>query len=229
MVAPATEGAQQTPEFKPAPSELSPPDGKPYHLMVSQNCSYIYSSNIELRNFPDKESHIFMHRLEECHGKNVQVLHRCYPKQDSSLLQLFIMGKTIGTIASRTEAIIPKINRVWKFKCSGKGTTGFSTSSFIRSVRALLMPWSSTSSRSSSGMSKGSLNNLGWLQRSEQFLRIAFVVLAVTYLKKFIRSWARRGFLKLIGGGTDAGTAQASRGMSKSIGDSLLLHVRIRE
>ena len=44
---------------------------------MSQNCSYIYSSNIELRNFPDKESHIFMHRLEESRGKNVQILHRC--------------------------------------------------------------------------------------------------------------------------------------------------------
>jgi len=119
MVAQATEGAQQTPEFKPAPSEISPPDGKPYHLMVSQNCSYIYSSNIELRNFPDKESHIFMHRLEECRGKNVQILHRCYPKQDSSLLQLFIMAKTVGVIANRTEAIIPYLpyarqDKIWK-------------------------------------------------------------------------------------------------------------------
>ncbi len=119
MVAQATEGAQQTPEFKPAPSEISPPDGKPYHLMVSQNCSYIYSSNIELRNFPDKESHIFMHRLEECRGKNVQMLHRCYPRQDSSLLQLFIMGRTVGPIANRTEAIIPYLpyarqDKIWK-------------------------------------------------------------------------------------------------------------------
>ena len=119
MVAQATEGAQQTPDFKPAPSEISPPDDKPYHLMVSQNCSYIYSSNIELRNFPDKESHIFMHRLEESRGKNVQILHRCYPKQDSSLLQLFIMGKTVGAIANRTEAIIPYLpyarqDKIWK-------------------------------------------------------------------------------------------------------------------
>ena len=119
MVAQATEGAQQTPEFKPAPSEISPPDDKPYHLMVSQNCSYIYSSNVELRTFPDKESHIFMHRLEESRDKNVQILHRCYPKQDSSLLQLFIMGKTVGAIASRTEAIIPYLpyarqDKIWK-------------------------------------------------------------------------------------------------------------------
>lgn len=122
MVAEASEGTQQMlsmPAFKPAPSEISPPDGKPYHLMVSQNCSYIYSSNVELRSFPDKESHIFMHRLDECKGKNVQVLHRCYPKQDSSLLQLFIMGKSISAIAHRTEAIIPYLpyarqDKIWK-------------------------------------------------------------------------------------------------------------------
>jgi ribose-phosphate pyrophosphokinase len=122
MVAEASEGTQQmfsAPSFKPAPSEISPPDDKPYHLMVSHNCSYIYSSNIELRSFPDKESHIFMHRLDECRGKNVQVLHRCYPKQDSSLLQLFIMGKSISAIANRTEAIIPYLpyarqDKIWK-------------------------------------------------------------------------------------------------------------------
>lgn len=122
MVADAAGGAQQTPpmpEFKPVPSEIFPADGKPYHLMVSQNCSYIYSSNIELRTFPDKESHIFMHRLEESRGKNVQILHRCYPKQDSSLLQIFIMGKTVGAMANRVEAIIPYLpyarqDKIWK-------------------------------------------------------------------------------------------------------------------
>jgi ribose-phosphate pyrophosphokinase len=101
------------------PTEIAPPDGKPYHLLVSQNCSYIYSSNVELRSFPDKESHILISSLEECRGKNVQMLHRCYPKQDSSLLQLFLVGKAVSGIASRTEAIIPYLpyarqDKIWK-------------------------------------------------------------------------------------------------------------------
>jgi hypothetical protein len=46
-------------------------------LLVSQNSSYLFPANIELKSFPDKESHIFIHDLESCRGQDVQVLHRC--------------------------------------------------------------------------------------------------------------------------------------------------------
>ncbi|MEM4633580.1 MAG: ribose-phosphate diphosphokinase [Candidatus Anstonellaceae archaeon] len=89
------------------------------HLLVSQNSSYLFPANIELKNFPDKESHIFIRDLEACRGKDVQVLHRCYPKQDSSLLQLVLIGKTVSKLANRMEAIIPYLpyarqDKVWK-------------------------------------------------------------------------------------------------------------------
>lgn len=104
---------------KLVPAELSPPDGRPYHLLVSQNCSYLYPSNIQLRAFPDKESHITISNLEACAGKNVQVLHRCYPKQDSSLLQLILIGKTVSAVANKVEAIVPYLpyarqDKIWK-------------------------------------------------------------------------------------------------------------------
>lgn len=88
-------------------------------LLVSQNSSYIFPSNIELRNFQDKESHILIHNLESYRGQEVQVLHRCYPKQDSSLLQLFLVGKTLSKVANRMEAIIPYLpyarqDKIWK-------------------------------------------------------------------------------------------------------------------
>ncbi len=88
-------------------------------LLVSQNSSYLFPANIELRTFPDKESHILIHDLQSCKGQSVQVLHRCYPKQDSSLLQLFLIGKTLGKVASRMEAIIPYLpyarqDKIWK-------------------------------------------------------------------------------------------------------------------
>ena len=91
---------------------------KPTHLLVSQNCSYLFPANIELKSFPDKESHILIHDLEACGGKDVQVLHRCYPKQDSSLLQLLLVGKTVKQVASRTEAVIPYLpyarqDKIW--------------------------------------------------------------------------------------------------------------------
>ena len=88
-------------------------------LLVSQNSSYLFPANIELKSFPDKESHIFIHDLESCRGKDVQVLHRCYPRQDSSLLQLLLIGKTVAKVASRVEAIVPYLpyarqDKIWK-------------------------------------------------------------------------------------------------------------------
>jgi len=88
------------------------------HLLVSQNCSYLFPANIELKSFPDKESHILIHDVEACRGKDVQVLHRCYPKQDSSILQLLLVGKTVKALAARAEAIIPYLpyarqDKIW--------------------------------------------------------------------------------------------------------------------
>ncbi|MCX8197708.1 MAG: ribose-phosphate diphosphokinase [Candidatus Micrarchaeota archaeon] len=89
------------------------------YLLVSQNSSYLFPANIELKSFPDKESHVFIRDLEACRGKDVQVLHRCYPKQDSSLLQLVLIGKTVSKVANRMEAIIPYLpyarqDKIWK-------------------------------------------------------------------------------------------------------------------
>ena len=89
------------------------------HLFVSQNSSYLFPANIELKNFPDKESHILIKDIEIARGKPAQVLHRCYPKQDSSLLQLLLIGKTVSKIATKTEAIIPYLpyarqDKIWK-------------------------------------------------------------------------------------------------------------------
>lgn len=88
-------------------------------LLVSQNSSYLFPANIELKAFPDKESHVFIRDLESCRGYDVQVLHRCYPKQDSSLLQLMFIGKTVSKVANRVEAIVPYLpyarqDKIWK-------------------------------------------------------------------------------------------------------------------
>ncbi len=101
-------------------SPSAPPSaGGKTHLLVSQNCSYLFPANIELKSFPDRESHVFVRDLEACRGADVQVLHRCYPKQDSSLLQLMFVGKALSKVASRVEAIIPYLpyarqDKIWK-------------------------------------------------------------------------------------------------------------------
>ncbi len=104
---------------EPSSSSAHFSGSKNAHLLVSQNSSYLFPANVALKNFPDKESHILVHDLESCRGKDVQVLHRCYPKQDSSLLQLFLIGKTVGKAASRMEAVIPYLpyarqDKIWK-------------------------------------------------------------------------------------------------------------------
>jgi ribose-phosphate pyrophosphokinase len=98
---------------------LTQAKNKVSHLFVSQNCSYLFPANIELKNFPDKESHVFIEDIEACKGLPAQVLHRCYPKQDSSLMQLMLVGKTVSKVASRVEAIIPYLpyarqDKIWK-------------------------------------------------------------------------------------------------------------------
>ena len=113
---------QSTPTQLQSPP-LSPPLSQPFspgsHLFVSQNSSYLFPANIELKNFPDKEAHVLIRDIEACKGKHAQVLHRCYPKQDSSLLQLFLIGKTISKHAAKCEAIIPYLpyarqDKIWK-------------------------------------------------------------------------------------------------------------------
>ncbi|MCX6769081.1 MAG: ribose-phosphate diphosphokinase [Candidatus Micrarchaeota archaeon] len=89
------------------------------HLFVSQNASYLFPSNVVLKNFNDKESHVFIQDINACAGKPAQVLHRCYPRQDSSLLQMMLMGKTISKVATHVEAIIPYLpyarqDKIWK-------------------------------------------------------------------------------------------------------------------
>ena len=111
MVAPASESSALSAQFSPG--------GKAQHLLVSQNCSYLFPASIELKSFPDKESHVLIRELEACRGAELQVLHRCYPRQDSSLLQLMLIGRALSQVASRVEAIIPYLpyarqDKIWK-------------------------------------------------------------------------------------------------------------------
>lgn len=108
--------ATDAPSSQPPAQAASP---RAAHLLVSQNCSYLFPANIELKSFPDKESHVLIRDLEACNGADVQVLHRCYPRQDSSLLQLLLIGKTVSKVANKVEAIVPYLpyarqDKIWK-------------------------------------------------------------------------------------------------------------------
>jgi ribose-phosphate pyrophosphokinase len=66
----------------------------------------IKSRSIILKQFPDGENYV---RIPvEFTGKDVTLIHRCYPNQDRSLMQLFL---TLSTLkeggASRVRAVVP--------------------------------------------------------------------------------------------------------------------------
>jgi len=76
-------------------------------LFVSGNCSDLAKENVELKLFPDGESYVRMPGLEKGRGKHAFILHRCYPDQDRSLIQLFLMLRTLNGIAKKITAIVP--------------------------------------------------------------------------------------------------------------------------
>ncbi len=76
-------------------------------LLVSQNCRDIAAPNIEMKRFPDNESYVRIPELGLCKGKEVTVLHRCFPEQDASLFQLIQILRTLKPVAKRITAIVP--------------------------------------------------------------------------------------------------------------------------
>jgi ribose-phosphate pyrophosphokinase len=76
-------------------------------LLVSANCKDIASPNIEMKRFPDGESYVRIPELESCKGKDVAVLHRCFPEQDASLFQLLQILRTLKPVARKVTAIVP--------------------------------------------------------------------------------------------------------------------------
>src|SRR3989338_3518981 len=53
---------------EPTSNAPLPASHKPSYLFVSQNCSYLFPANIELKSFPDKESHILIQDVDAWRG-----------------------------------------------------------------------------------------------------------------------------------------------------------------
>ncbi|MFH1470310.1 MAG: ribose-phosphate diphosphokinase [Candidatus Micrarchaeota archaeon] len=77
-------------------------------VLKSPNCSDLSLKGVEfeIKNFPDGESYV---RIPiDPKGKKVTVIHRCYPDQDSSLIQLlFVLRQLKAMEAKEITAVVP--------------------------------------------------------------------------------------------------------------------------
>jgi len=82
------------------------------HLLLLTPNSYDFMgkptsrSKIIIKQFPDGENYVRI--PAQFHGKAVTVIHRCYPEQDRSLIQLLLILRTLKEGgASRIRAVVP--------------------------------------------------------------------------------------------------------------------------
>jgi ribose-phosphate pyrophosphokinase len=76
-------------------------------LLVSPNCADLAEPNFQIKKFHDCENYIYIPNIEKLKEKNVIILHRCYPDQDSRLLQFFQVLSSVKPFAAKVTAIIP--------------------------------------------------------------------------------------------------------------------------
>ena len=52
---------------------------------ICPSFSDMYEPNVEIKNFPDGDSYVKIPGVKEAAGKDVLLLNRLYPNQDSSI------------------------------------------------------------------------------------------------------------------------------------------------
>jgi ribose-phosphate pyrophosphokinase len=75
--------------------------------LVSPNFADLIEPNIEVGRFPDGDSHVRILDLEKYKGQEVTVYHRLYPKQNTSLVVLFLILDTLKEIGAKVSLVAP--------------------------------------------------------------------------------------------------------------------------
>ncbi|MCX8166891.1 MAG: ribose-phosphate diphosphokinase [Candidatus Micrarchaeota archaeon] len=73
-------------------------------MHISPNCSDLFQSNIEIKQFPDGESYV---RLKSDYSNDNIVLHRLYPEQSKSIFELLQILDTLSEVHNHIKVIIP--------------------------------------------------------------------------------------------------------------------------
>lgn len=92
--------------------------------LISGDCADLGTPNIELKNFPDGEKYVRMPSLAQCAGKEVTLVHRCYPEQDKSIIQLLLMLSALkNSQAKKITAVVPYLPYARQDKIKLEGET----------------------------------------------------------------------------------------------------------
>jgi ribose-phosphate pyrophosphokinase len=81
--------------------------GMEKYLLVSPNCFDLAEPNVEIKKFHDCENYIYIPGIEKLKEKHVVILHRCYPDQDTRIMQFLQILSAVRPFASKITAIIP--------------------------------------------------------------------------------------------------------------------------
>jgi len=92
-------------------------------LLVSPNCRDLAESNFEIKKFHDCENYVYIPGIEKLKEKHVVILHRCYPDQDTRLLQFFQILSAVKPVAAKVTAIIPYLPYSRQDEISRQGET----------------------------------------------------------------------------------------------------------
>ncbi len=96
-------------------------------LLVSPNCLDLAEPNIEIKKFHDCENYVYIPGIEKQREKHVVILHRCYPDQDSRILQFFQILSAVKPFAAKITAIIPYLPYSRQDEISRPGETDSAT------------------------------------------------------------------------------------------------------
>ncbi len=75
--------------------------------LVSPNFSDLLEPNMEIGKFPDGDAHVRILDLEKYKNQEILLFHRLYPKQNTSLVVLFLILDTLKTIGAKVNVVIP--------------------------------------------------------------------------------------------------------------------------
>jgi len=75
--------------------------------LVSPNFSDILKPNIEIKKFPDGDTHVYIENLSSYQGEEVSLFHRLYPDQNDSIFTAFLILDTLKRVGARTTLVSP--------------------------------------------------------------------------------------------------------------------------